>query len=78
MERVNNKPEAVYANFVGVSSSAYEVRVEFGIETPDQEDRLKQIADIRMSPQLAKQFRDILNQAVTSYETNFGELPTIK
>lgn len=69
MDGVNNKPDAVYANYVAVSSSIYETRMEFFLESPECDDRFKEVADIRMSPQLAKKLRDILDQSIELYET---------
>ncbi len=37
MNGVNNKPDAIYANFVAISNSAYEMRIEFLVESPEQD-----------------------------------------
>lgn len=70
--------KAKYANKITVSTSLYETRMEFGIESPNDNDDndIKKIADIRISPQLAKKLRDILSQSIDSYEKSAGKIPS--
>lgn len=75
MEGVNNKPDAIYANFVAVSHSAYEMRIEFLVESPEQDQRLKEVADLRLSPQMAKQLCEILKKSIANYEEKIGVIP---
>lgn len=74
---MDEKPKAIYSNLVGVSQSPFEVRIEFELETPndDGEPSVDSLADIRLSPQTAKALRDIMNQAITFYEDNIGMIP---
>lgn len=69
--------KAKYANKITVSNSLYETRIEFEIESPkdNNEIELEKVADIRMSPQLAKKLRDILAQSVDGYEQAMGTIP---
>lgn len=72
---------AQYANSISLSHSAYEVRIEFFVETPCEElgdINRKGISDIRISPQLAKEMVGLLKQTISSYEDNVGEIPSIK
>lgn len=66
-----------YVNRISVSHSVYEMRIEFGVETPkdNNEIEIKKVADIRMSPQLAKVMRNILSQSIDEYEQAMGKLP---
>lgn len=72
---------AQYANSVSLSHSAYEVRMEFFVETPNEEQgdvKRNGISDIRVSPQLAKEMVELLKQTISSYEDNVGKIPSIK
>lgn len=77
MEGVNNKPDAIYANFVAVSNSVYEMRIEFLVESPEQDQRLKEVADLRLSPQMAKQLCEILKKSIANYEEKIGVIPAM-
>ncbi len=74
----NTKEKIMYANAFGVSNSVFETRLEFSIETPDEngEKSKEVIADIRVSPQLAKMMRDILTQSLDAYESQIGSIPS--
>lgn len=70
-----------YSNSVTLSHSAYEIRMEFFVETPDEKNaevKRQMVSDIRISPQLAKEMVELLKQTIVSYEQNVGEIPTIK
>ena len=53
-------------------------RLEFCIESPDEngEKSKEVVADIRVSPQLAKMIRDILTKSLEAYESQVGTIPT--
>ena len=76
---MDEKPRIIYSNMVGVSQSPFEIRLEFGIETPNdgEEPQVEALADIRLSPQTAKALRDIMNQAIMYYEENVGVIPIL-
>jgi hypothetical protein len=64
-----------YVNNATVSYSPYEIRIEFCIETPSEDENepaTKQtIKDIRMSPFFAKDFLNVFAQSVDGYEKQF-------
>lgn len=74
---MGEKPKALYSNMVGVSQSVFEIRLEFALETPSDlgESSVETLADIRLSPQIAKALRDIMDQAIDVYEGAFGTIP---
>lgn len=72
---MNKKPK--YVNSVSLSHSPFEIRMELFLETPNDESneiQKKSVADIRISPQFAKQMSLLLTQIVASYEENYGEI----
>ena len=77
MNGVNNKPDAIYANFVAISNSEYEMRIEFLVESPEQDNSLKEVADVRISPQLAKKMCEILKESIARYEEKIGAIPAM-
>ncbi|MBP5385671.1 MAG: DUF3467 domain-containing protein [Lachnospiraceae bacterium] len=71
----------IYANGFRVAVSQMETQLMFRVDTPqfDEKDQMtgierKDVADIRISPILAKTLRDILVQHVDAYEKQFGEI----
>lgn len=79
-DNIENKTNAQYVNSVSVSHSSYEIRTEYYVESPQEnEETLREkVADLRLSPQLAKVFLGILEQALISYEENIGKIPIIE
>lgn len=74
------KPESVYANGVSVNFSMFEARIEFVKDTPNPangEIIQETVADIRVSPQLAKALAAFLDKNVEMYESDFEKLPVI-
>lgn len=69
-----------YANSVTVSYSPFEMRMEFFVETPVDNEELQRekIADIRIAPQLAKELQAIVGSCVEDYEKNIGKLPVTR
>lgn len=68
----------MYVNSVSVSHSAYEVRMEFFIESPDstvENVERKKVADLRLSPQLLKDLQKIIESTILSYEKTVGKIP---
>lgn len=66
----------IYSNSVEVSQNLFEFKLRFILEslvgdTVTQE----QLADVRMSPQVAKALRDVMVQAVDAYESANGLIP---
>ena len=73
----DSRSDAVYANGVNINFSIFEARLEFLRDTPDaiaKQIYQETMADIRMSPQLAKATALFLLQQVNSYEKQFGEI----
>jgi len=68
-----------YANDVQVQTSPWDVRLLFAvIMAVDQETatlKVEQVADVRMSPQLAKRVADILQRQIEHYEATIGPIP---
>ena len=71
----------IYANGFRVAVSQIETQLMFRVDTPrfDEKDQMvaierKDVADIRISPILAKTLRDILAQHVEAYEKQYGEI----
>jgi hypothetical protein len=73
---------SVYSNDVQVQTSPWDLRLTFG-ELGDLEAdpegnamlSITQLAEVRLSPQLAKQLARILGEQLASYEDRFGDIP---
>lgn len=73
------KVEIIYANAFVVTNNLFETNLQFFIETTDAEKHTyikEQIADIRLSPQLAKVLKSVMNETITEYESKIGLIPT--
>lgn len=71
---------SLYANDVQVQTSPWDVRLILGeiagVPTPDDPTvAVRQIAELRMSPQLTKKLTIILIQQLKGYEAQFGPIP---
>ena len=78
MDSKENDIKEQYINAIQLSNSVYEVRMEFYVETPneDMSEILKRkVSDIRLAPQLAKELIGLLTNVVNAYEENIGEIP---
>ncbi len=70
----------IYANGVTINFSIFEGRMEFVVDTPNyiKNEMLQEtVADIRMSPALAKALALYLLDNVQNYEKQFGTLPHV-
>jgi len=70
VQQVTEIPE-IYTNSVEVLVSPYEFLLQMGLET---QRKVKPICNVRMSPQHAKIFLNILQQSIENYERNIGEI----
>lgn len=78
--KMDNNMNVVYANGITINLSIFEARLEFLKDTPNvvkKEVTQETVADIRMSPQLAKTVATYLLQNVVNYEKQFGTLPLL-
>jgi hypothetical protein len=71
---------SIYANDVQVQTTPWDIRLIFGTiqDLPDGLEgtaRVMQMADLHISPQLAKTLAVILIQQIAGYEANFGTIP---
>ena len=80
VNKIDSNPNVVYANGITINFSIFEARLEFLKDTPNvvkKEITQETVADIRMSPQLAKTVATFLLQNVANYEKQFGTLPLL-
>lgn len=71
---------SVYANDIQVQTTPWDMRFTFGevSETPNEQRSsllVTQLAEVRMSPQLAKKLVQIISAQLDSYERTFGTVP---
>ena len=74
---------SIYSNDIQVQVSPWDVRLLLGelgeiSPGPPPAVNIKELAEVRISPQLAKQLIMIMLQQLKSYEEQFGEIPTPK
>jgi hypothetical protein len=72
---------SLYANDAQIQTSPWDIRIVFGTikELPSVEHptiTIAKVAEIHMSPQLAKRLSTIMQQQVRRYEETIGEIPT--
>ena len=67
-----NVPE-IYSNAALVNISPYEFEITLGLGSSNYEG-VKPVVNLRLSPQYAKEFADILTRNVELYEESFGEI----
>ncbi len=82
MVRRSEQFVSIYANDTQIQTTPWDVRLVFGqIETPSDGDmtlvEVKQIADVRMSPQHAKRITQILLDQLRAYEEKMGPIPQV-
>jgi hypothetical protein len=82
MKRSNIKsPDffSIYANDIQVQVSPWDMRFILGeltdVGTAEHVVTIKQLAELRISPQLAKSLSVILIDQLRKYEDNFGQIP---
>lgn len=72
---------SVYSNDVQLQTSPWDMRLTFGTMqvNPDAEDgptaHVLEVAEVRLSPQLAKRVAEILAQQIAAYESRMGTIP---
>lgn len=73
---------SIYSNDVQVLTLPWDLRLIFGelgdLETDPEGGRslnITQLAEVRLSPQLAKQLARILSEQLGHYEKRFGDIP---
>lgn len=70
---------SLYANDIQLQASPWDMRFLFGeASLSDDEDGLvvvKQLAEVRVSPPMAKKLSAILAAQIANYEANFGSIP---
>ena len=74
---------SIYANDVQVQTSPWDLRLILGeiASIPTKEEptvTIRQLGEVRLSPQLAKKLTIILFQQLQGYEKRFGEIPMPK
>jgi hypothetical protein len=72
---------SIYTNDVQIQTSSWDLRFIFAesgplsAEEPATTISVKQLGEVRMSPQLAKRMAVILIEQLTVYEDQFGQIP---
>lgn len=64
----------LYTNTALVNFSSYEFEITFGLGSSNYEG-VRPVVNLRMSPQFAKEFAQIIGENVRLYEENIGKLP---
>lgn len=70
----------IYANDTQLQTTPWDIRFVFGEMSVEPRDgevvmSVKQVAEVRMSPQHAKRVATILLEQLQSYEASFGPIP---
>lgn len=82
IKRTFNVEDSVllYTNSFNINASAYDFTFKFYREERTDETNiiLNQVAELIMSPQLAKDLINILSGVVESYETDLGKINVVK
>lgn len=63
----------LYTNAVKTNMTPYEFELTFGLGSNNYEG-VRPVANLRMSPQFAKEFALLLNENVRLFEQKFGEI----
>ena len=63
----------IYANWVRVSMSMFDITLEFGLRTPQEEEAQKK-GRVRMSPQHARSLLILLQRYLDEYGDTFQEI----
>ena len=71
---------SLYANDAQIQTSPWDVKLTFGemsVQPTTEKPTaiIKQVGEVRMSPQLAKQLVKVMVEQLTVYETRFGAIP---
>ena len=67
----------VYANTAKINASPYEFEITLGLGSGNYQG-VKPVVNIRLSPQFAKEFSEILATNVALYEENHGKIKVPK
>jgi Protein of unknown function (DUF3467) len=74
---------SIYANDIQIHTSPWDVRLVLGemgdiVAAENPAYSVKEIGELRISPQLAKKLMMLLGQQIQTYESIFGEIPVAK
>lgn len=67
----------IYTNAVLTNMTPYEFEITLGLGSSNYEG-VRPVVNVRMSPQFAKEFSNLLQQNVKLFEKNFGEIKVAK
>ncbi len=67
----------VYTNAVMTNMTPYEFEITLGLGSNNYEG-IRPVINVRMSPQFAKEFTQLLQQNVQMFEEKFGEIKLLK
>ena len=67
----------VYTNAVLTNMTPYAFEITLGLGSSNYEG-VRPVVNVRMSPQFAKEFSQLLNQNVKLFEERFGEIKVFK
>lgn len=67
----------VYTNAVMTNLTPYEFEITLGLGSNNYEG-IRPVVNVRMSPQFAKEFTQLLQQNVKLFEEKFGEIKLFK
>ena len=67
----------VYTNAVMTNMTPYEFEITLGLGSNNYEG-VRPVINVRMSPQFAKEFSDLLVNNIKLFEERFGQIPRIK
>lgn len=78
---VNNYQEMqipeVYTNAVLTNMTPYEFEITLGLGSSNYEG-VRPVVNVRMSPQFAKEFAELLQDNIKLFENKFGEIKVFK
>lgn len=67
----------VYTNAVMTNMTPYEFEITLGLGSNNYEG-VRPVVNVRMSPQFAKEFSDLLLNNIKLFEERFGEIPKVR
>jgi hypothetical protein len=70
---------SLYTNDIQIQTSPWDLRLIFGqlgeVDAEKASAEILQVAEVRMSPQLAKRLAVIIEQQIQNYEATIGAVP---
>lgn len=78
--KTNNDSQSipeVYTNAVLTNMTPYEFEITLGLGSSNYEG-VRPVVNVRMSPQFAKEFSELLQKNVKLFEERFGEIKVAK